>query len=192
MDVRGRRVWRKIARGTADISSYPRTRRAATPADAIPFAGIGRLRTAVRRTTLLRGSLAVAAVALLVAAALTARHLRLPEQSLIPKGRSGVIVLDMSRSVNGSRLEEMRRALTRFAQPGQRIGLVMFSDTRYTLLPPGTPGTQLPPLLLFLRPFRQAPHSKKFSLPASPWDEVFRGGTRVCAGVYPAPPGVPQ
>jgi hypothetical protein len=80
----------------------------------------------------------------------------------------------------------MRRALTRFAQPGQRIGLVMFSDTGYTLLPPGTPGTQLRPLLLFLRPFRQAPHSKKFSLPASPWDEVFRGGTRVSAGLTAA------
>jgi hypothetical protein len=157
-----------------------------TPADAIPFAGIGRLRGAVRRTALLRGTLAATAIALLVAAAVTARHLRLPEESLVPEGRSGVIALDMSRSINGSRLDEMGHVLRRFAVPGQRVGLVIFSDTAYELLPPGSPGTELEPLIHLLTPYHIRLHSKKLRLPDTPWDVSFRAGTGISVGLAEA------
>ncbi len=154
--------------------------------DAIPFTGLDRLRTAARRTMLQRSALGLAAVALLAVAALTARSLELPAHRLVPESRSGVIVLDLSRSINGSRMGEMADLLRRFAVPGQRVGLVVFSDMAYELLPPGSPGTELRPMIGFLTPFRLRPHAKKLRLPETPWDPHFRAGTRISVGLAAA------
>jgi len=160
-----------------DIRSRP------APPDAIPVAGLDRLRIAARRTTLLRSVLGLTAVALLTAAVLTARSLQVPADRLVPSGRSGVIAIDLSRSVNGSRQAEMARVLQRFAVPGQRVGLVIFSDTAYELLPPGSPGSELRRLIHLLTPFRVKPRGKKLRLPETPWDVSFRSGTVISAGL---------
>ena len=156
------------------------------PPDGIPVMGVDRLRFAARRTLIQRSGLGLAAVALLIAAALTARHLQLPAQRLVPKGSSGVIALDLSRSINGSRLDEMGHVLRRFDVPGERVGLVVFSDTAYELLPPGSPGTELEPLIHLLTPYHVKPHSKKLRLPDTPWDVSFRAGTGISAGLAAA------
>jgi hypothetical protein len=153
------------------------------PPDAIPVAGLDRLRRAARRTMLQRSALGLAAVALLVAAGLTARNLQLPAATLVAEGRSGVIALDLSRSINGSRQEEMAGTLQRFAVPGQRVGLVAFSDTAYELLPPGSPGSELQRLIDLLTPYRVKPTAKKLRLPAMPWDVSFRAGTVISSGL---------
>jgi len=153
------------------------------PPDAIPFAGLDRLRRAARRTMLQRSALGLAAVALLLAAGLAARDLRLPASTLVPEGRSGVIALDLSRSINGSRQQEMARVLERFAVPGQRVGLVAFSDTAYELLPPGSPGTELQPLIDLLTPYRVRPNAKRLKLREMPWDVSFRAGTVISSGL---------
>lgn len=151
--------------------------------DAIPVVGLDRLGIAARRTTLLRAGLGLAAVALLVAGVLTAQSLKLPVDRLVPSGRSGVIALDLSRSVNGSRQAEMSLVLERFTGPGQRVGLVVFSDTAYELLPPGTPGSELKRLIGLLKPYRSKPGAKKLKLRETPWDVSFRSGTVISAGL---------
>lgn len=158
-------------------------RRSPAPTDAIPFADLGGLRRAARRTTLQRSLLGLAALALLVAAVLMARDMHLPANTLVPEGRSGVIALDLSRSINGSRQEEMARVLRRFAVPDQRVGLVAFSDTAYELLPPGSPGTELRPLIELLTPYRVRPNAKKLRLREMPWDVSFRAGTVISSGL---------
>jgi hypothetical protein len=148
----------------------------------IPVAGLEGLRRAIRRTTLQRAVLGVAAVCLLLAAALTA--LRLPSKSeVLATQRSGVILLDMSRSINATKMTEVRTLLTRLATPTERVGLVFFSDTAYELLPPGSPGTALRPLLRFFTLVHVAPGSPKLHLIPTPWDDTFRGGTQISQGL---------
>jgi hypothetical protein len=158
-------------------------RTSSPPPDAIPFPDLEGLRRTARRTTLQRSLLGLAAVGLLVAAGLTARNLHLPAGTLVSEGRSGVIALDLSRSINGSRQEEMARVLSRFAVPDQRVGLVAFSDTAYELLPPGSPGTELRPLIQLLTPYRVRPDAKKLRLREMPWDMSFRAGTVISTGL---------
>jgi hypothetical protein len=162
------------------------TRTSRVPHDAVPVAGLGRLAAAVGRTALQRRALALLAVVLLVAAILTARNLRLPAEALVPQGSSGVIALDLSRSMTGSRLFETAELLKDFAVPGQRVGLVVFSDAGYELLPPGSPGVELKPLISLFTPFRVNPRSKKLYLRDTPWDPTFRAGTVVSTGLEAA------
>jgi hypothetical protein len=68
------------------------------------------------------------------------------------------------------------------ARQGERAGLVVFSDSAYEVLPPGTPGRELLP---FLRFFRPDPNSTTGSFPANPWED-FRAGTRISAGLAEA------
>ena len=154
--------------------------------DAIPCSGLDRLSSAARRTTLQRWALGLAAVALLATAGLTARNLQLSADVLVPDGRSGVIALDLSRSITGSRQQEMADVLGAFAVRDQRVGLVVFSDTAYEMLPPGSPGTELRRLIDLLTPYRVRPKAKKLRLPEMPWDESFRAGTVISSGLVMA------
>jgi hypothetical protein len=77
----------------------------------------------------------------------------------------------------------MADVLRRFAVRDQRVGLVIFSDTAYELLPPGSPGTELRPLIDFLTPYRVKPGAKKLRLPETPWDASFRAGTVISSGL---------
>lgn len=147
----------------------------------IPIAELGGLAFAIRRTTLQRVTLAVAALCLLLGATLAA--LRLPTEGRgLAHPRSGVIVLDISRSISPGKMREIRKVLKHFASPTQRLGLVFFADTAYELLPPGSPGTALRPLLRFftLVPIERTPYIRPIT---SPWDYSFRGGTQVSQGL---------
>ena len=52
------------------------------------------------------------------------------------------------------------------------IGLVVFSDVPYELLPPGTPASEMRPMLRLLVVPELGP-------PVNPWTGTFRAGTRV-------------
>jgi hypothetical protein len=61
----------------------------------------------------------------------------------------------------------------------------MFSDTAYELLPPGSHGEELRPLLRYYTPtdgggseLDPATH-----FPANPWDNAFSGGTQISSGL---------
>jgi hypothetical protein len=147
----------------------------------IPVADIAGLSAAIRRTTVQRVLLAIAALCLLLAAALTA--LRLPTKNeVLANQRSGMIVLDVSRSINATKMNDITKLLLHFSAPDQRIGLIFFSDTAYELLPPGSPGTALRPIVRFFS-LHQVPGSKKLHLIRTPWDDNFRGGTQVSKGL---------
>jgi hypothetical protein len=130
------------------------------------------------RARLLRLVFAGAAVALLAASLASARDLDTRERGLLPKGTTGVVVLDLSLSIADEDYAAVRAALERLVEDDVRIGLVVFSDVAYELLPPGSPSAELRPLFRFL----QVPKDV-VAPPVNPWTTGFRAGTRISSAL---------
>jgi hypothetical protein len=130
------------------------------------------LRPVVRRTGIVRLALAGGALALLLAAAASARDPHTSEQPLVPPDRIGVVVLDLSLSITDDDYAAIRRTLRRLIAEDATIGLAVFSDVPYELLPPGTPSSELRPVLRLLVAPRLGPIR-------NPWTQTFRAGTRI-------------
>jgi hypothetical protein len=124
------------------------------------------------RTRLLRITLAGTAIVLVALAAWTSRDLATSQRGLLPAGTTGVVVVDLSLSIEGEDYSVLRRAFRDLIAENASIGLVVFSDVAYELLPPGTPASQLRPLLRLLVPPRFGP-------PVNPWTQTFRAGTQI-------------
>jgi hypothetical protein len=107
---------------------------------------------------------------------LLARDLRTGGTALVPTGRGGVLVLDLSRSVDPNALRRMGAVLRNLIRTNTPIGLVVFSDVAYELLPPRTPARALKPMLRFFT-------ETGGSFPDNPWSPVFRAGTRISQGL---------
>ena len=133
---------------------------------------VAALRSAVGRTNALRLVLARTAVALLLTAVASARSPATTERALIPQDRVGVVVLDLSLSITDTDYDAIRRTLRRLIAEEASIGLVVFSDVPYELLPPGTPAQELKPFLRLLVAPRLGPVQ-------NPWTQTFRAGTRI-------------
>lgn len=133
---------------------------------------VGAMRRAAFRTRLVRAVLVVCAVALLVGAAASARGLDRKSSSGLASS-SGVAVIDLSLSIGGGDYRIIRSAVQRLIAADGSLGLVMFSDVPYEMLPPGTPATELRPLLPLLVPGRRA----------NPWSQSFSAGTRISAAL---------
>ena len=127
---------------------------------------------AMWRTRILRLAFAGAAVALIVFAVASARGLDTRSPGLIARGTTGVVVVDLSLSIANEDYHLVRRAFRRLVAENSSIGLVVFSDVAYELLPPGTPAAALEQMLRLLVPPRLGP-------PINPWTGGFRAGTRV-------------
>ena len=145
-------------------------------AASVPTSEPVRMRAAHGRTTLLRLSLAAGICVLLALAFVVARAEDEREAPLVPTGTTGMLVLDLSASVFEGALDE---TVAKLVETDERIGLVVFSDAGYELLPPGSPSRELASLLRF---FRARPDA---TLPPNPWD-TFRGGTRISSGIEAA------
>jgi hypothetical protein len=128
------------------------------------------------RTRILRLGLAATAIALVILAAWSSRDLETGERGLLRTGETGVIVIDLSLSIEGEDYSVVRRALRELIAENANIGLVVFSDTAYELLPPGTPASQLRPLLRLLVAPRLGP-------PVNPWTQTFRAGTLISTAI---------
>lgn len=133
---------------------------------------LGSFRPAAWRARILRSVFGGAAVVLVVAAAAHARDLGTSPPGLVPHGTPGVAVVDLSLSIADDDYRAVRRAFARLIAEDASIGLVVFSDVPYELLPPGTPASELRPILRLLVPPRLGP-------PVNPWIETFRSGTRI-------------
>lgn len=133
------------------------------------------LRVASLRARFLRILLVAAAGVLLALAAWSTRGLSSGTAGLLP-GSTGVVVIDLSLSIGGDDYADMRRTLQRLIDDDASLGLVIFSDVGYELLPPGTPASELQPLLRFL----VAP---KLGPPVNPWSGSFRAGTRISSAL---------
>jgi hypothetical protein len=140
----------------------------------VPTTEPRRLRRAGRRTAALRATLAVGLVAALAGTVVVARGEDAQRAPLVPSGRAGIVVLDLSASTSE---EAFAQTIRKLADGDERVGLVAFSDSAYELLPIGSPGRELLPLLRY---FSTADGNQP---PAeNPWVD-FRAGTRISEGM---------
>lgn len=170
----------------------------------IPVADAGALDRHARRTALVRIVLAAALLAALALEVSFGRDADKRKQTAFPGGESGVLVLDVSASI-GSPERRFSDPLRYLARTRQDFGLVLFSDSAYEAIPPGTNAAEL---RAFIRRFspppepcvsprqRRCPSGTRRMSPAEanrwratapayrdPWLESFRGGTRISTGL---------
>lgn len=141
----------------------------------LPYGELGLLRRPRMRATALRILLAVGLIATLLALAAIAFSRDAQPNPVLPAGTTGMIVLDLSAST-GAQLD-VGELFRRIAAANDRTGLVVFSDGAYELLPPGTPGRDLAPMIRFFTPGPDG------TIPNDPWSSNFAGGTNVVAGI---------
>jgi hypothetical protein len=115
-------------------------------------------------------------LALVLAAVSSARDLEASPPGLIPSDSTGVVVVDLSLSIEDEDYNAVRTAFKKLIAENASIGLVVFSDIPYELLPPGTPASELRPMLRLLIPPR-------LGSPVNPWSITFRAGTKVSAAL---------
>lgn len=148
---------------------------------AVPLADLSRLRRQAVRSTAVRIGLALALAATFVALLLTSRTAGAGRAAVFPEGTTtGIVALDMSASISGAIFSRVSTTLRGIVDANQSIGLVMFSDTAYELLPPNSPPTALTAFVPFFQPQRYSGGTPVFG--QSPWD-MFMGGTRVASGL---------
>ncbi len=167
---------------------------------AIPTAVPGELEQARQRTTVVRIGLALAAIVLLAITVLSTRGLEPLPTSYFATGSGGILVLDLSTSVDQQKAQRAHRVLKTLSDTEGRVGLVVFSDTAYEMLPPDTRSEELRPLLPFFAPqAAPEPDGRRSGFPGrpsgqrpsasslnSPWSQTFRGGTRISTGLAEA------
>lgn len=181
---------------------------------AIPLADLRELRAPLLRTAVVRIGLALLLLALLATAFLMVRSDDSAASSaLIPGEEGGVIVLDLSASIGSTPHLRTANALRYVQQTRQSFGLVVFSDTAYELVPPGTAHTEMRPLMRYFGNVRLYPCIRRGSRPCpggsyevpadtspteyrrlieeatrggrrvNPWSGSFRSGTRISRGL---------
>jgi hypothetical protein len=139
------------------------------------------LESPAARTTAVRIALVFALAATLAGAILLARSAGSGRAALIPQGvKTGVVVIDMSGSVSGIPFERVATVLRGLAAANQAMGLVMFSDTAYELLPPNSPASSLLEFERFFDPQTVAGGAARFGV--TPWSQ-FSAGTRISSGL---------
>lgn len=151
---------------------------------AIPLSDAASVRRALLRTTVVR---LVLALALLIVAALAvwrASGLGRRAVAFLPPSSTTMLVLDQSKSVYVSSYRRIGAVLRRIAAADVPVGLVVFSDTAYELMPPGAHGSELSPLVRYFTPRRAGPTADPSTLfPTNPWTNAFSGGTKISAGL---------
>lgn len=166
--------------------------------DLLPLADAKRLQSVARRTRLVRITLLIALAAAL---AYCAWFLLLrPASAHADRAeRPTVVVLDVSGSVGGQAVKRLEKLFTTLGSSSEaRIGLILFSDSGYVALPPGTPSSEM---LAYARYFRPPPAAERRPLwfsatyvpdgqtltyASMPWRLTFSGGTTISAGLETA------
>ena len=104
---------------------------------------------------------------------------------MLPQGATtGVVALDMSASISGPVYARVATTLKGIVDANQGIGLVMFSDTAYELLPPNSPPTALSQFIPFFVPTTYS-HGEPDLRARAPGTQ-FSGGTRISTGLVAA------
>jgi hypothetical protein len=148
---------------------------------AVPLADLPGLHLAAQRTSLVRVLLVAALVGTFVLLLVNARSAGAGRAAVFPEGAStGVVVLDMSASISGPTYARVATTLRGIVNANQSVGLVMFSDTAYELLPPNSPPGALLQFIPFFVPLRYYGSTPVFG--QTPWD-TFMGGTRIATGL---------
>ena len=143
----------------------------------IPLADAPVLWTRSRRTRRLRLVLAATMLVLAGLAVAGSFSLHVRPTSYFASG-GGLVVADFSRSIDPRAYRRMARVLRALADADQPIGLIAFSDDAYEMLPAGTRGDEVRPILRF---FEGAGTGNAYDLTTqtTPWSNAFYGGTRI-------------
>ncbi len=150
----------------------------------VQLAELPALRHAALRTSSLRVLLALGLAGTLAALVHVASSAGGGRAAVFPQGTStGVVALDMSASISGPVYARVAATLRGIVDANQSIGLVMFSDTAYSLLPPNSPPAALLQFIPYFTPVRYYRATPVFA--QSPWD-TFTGGTRISSGLHEA------
>jgi len=148
---------------------------------ATPLGDLGRIALAGERTTLVRCTLALGLAAALAGSILLARSAGSGQAAVLPTGTStGVVVIDMSASDAGLKFERVANVIRGLSAANEAVGLVMFSDSAYELLPPNSPISALLQFERFFSPSEVIGGTPIFG--NTPWNN-FSGGTRISAGL---------
>ena len=146
----------------------------------IPIGELEAIAPATRRTLALRVLLGLATVAAAALVVVFSRGDAVPP-ALLPAGSDGLVVLDLSASISTDTYARIGGTLDRLADSGGRYGLIVFSDTAYLALPPGTPADELRP---FARRFDLPAHGVgAIVVPTNPWTRSFSAGTKISSGL---------
>src|SRR6266516_6216009 len=105
---------------------------------ALPLSDAGALRVAIRRTTVVRLSLAGVLLVLVGLAVWRATALAARPLPFLPAGTTTEVVLDQSKSIDASAYRRVGRLLRALVATDSSVGLVAFSDIGYELMPPGS------------------------------------------------------
>ncbi len=149
---------------------------------AIPVADVESLRPMWIRTTLVRLALACLLILVLALAFVSARMLEPAKASLLPEGTSAVVILDVSLSVTDPVFRRIHNAIKMISEGGQGVGLVVFSDVAYEMLPPGSAPEELKGMLRYFKA-RSVQDPDLAVYPLSPWSAGFSAGTKISAGL---------
>jgi hypothetical protein len=150
---------------------------------AVPLVGVETLRALARRTTAIRATAAATLLVLVLAAILVGRHPHVRDVQFLPKQSDGIVVLDLSASISTDTYSRIAATLNDLVKTHGRYGLVIFSDTAYEALPPGTPADALRPLGRFFAVPQQESPGVAPAFPVNPWTNSFSGGTKISAGL---------
>ena len=151
--------------------------------DAIPLADLGRLSDAARRTRRVRLLACGACVVAAGLSLLVALRMHPTTSAFVPHGTNGIVVLDVSASISDETYTRIAATLEQLARSHGRYGLILFSDTAYQALPPGTPATELRAFDRFFVVPRQATPGSVPLPPDNPWSSQFSAGTRISTGL---------
>lgn len=153
--------------------------------DAIPISDSVALRGPLRRTTLVRLVLAALLLLLTAFAVWRAAALKPTPLPFLERRTTTIVVLDQSKSIYIGAYRRIASLLKALIAANAPVGVVAFSDTAYEMMPPGTHGTALAPMLRFYTKARPGETNLDplTNFPASPWEDVFSGGTKISAGI---------
>jgi hypothetical protein len=147
----------------------------------IPLADLPQVHTHAHRTAAVRIVLALGLAATIALLFGVARSAGAGRAAVFPQGTcTGVVALDMSASIAGPTYARVATTLRGIVNANQSIGLVMFSDTAYELLPPNSPPGALQQFIPFFTPLRFYGSTPIFG--QTPWD-TFMGGTQIAPGL---------
>jgi hypothetical protein len=151
---------------------------------AAPLADLPRLFVQGQRTAAMRLVLGAALAVTLAWLFLVAKDAGTGRAAVFPEGATtGVVALDMSASISGPIYARVATTLRGIVDANQSVGLIMFSDTAYELIPPNSPPGAMLQYIPFFVPLRYYGSTPVFG--QTPWD-TFMGGTRIARGLKTA------
>lgn len=150
---------------------------------AIETGDFGSFAASARSSRWVRLGLAALTVALALALVVIAPRRAGSAEALLPQRANGILVVDVSASISWETYARIATTFEQVRRDGGTAGLILFSDTAYQALPPGTPVAELAQFERFFRVARPTMPGLQPQPPRSPWTSSFSAGTRVSTGL---------